>query len=294
MFSQGESLKKEGIKIEYFTIQGKGLIGYLRSVKKMKGVLKKDTYDLVHSHYSLSSFAASLAGAKSQVVSLMGSDVNAGFVFKLLIRLFNSFFWAKCIVKSEDMKKKVGIPDANVIPNGVDMDRFRPLSETDCREKLGWEKRKKHILFPADPDRREKNSALAEKSIEMLRADFEIELHYLTGIDHAETPHFFNAADLVLMTSLWEGSPNVIKEAMACNCPIVSTDVGDVRWVIGDTTGCFFTSFDYREIVEKIQASLKFAERRGKTSGRERIMELDLDAGSVAEKIIGVYKKVIE
>lgn len=100
-----------------------------------------------------------------------------------------------------------------------------------------------------------------------------------------------NAADVLLLTSRYEGSPNVIKEAMACNCPIVATDVGDIRWIIGDTEGCYLTSFDPGDVASKLQLALKFGRR---TRGRERLIELGLDSVSVAKRIVQLYQDVIE
>ena len=105
--------------------------------------------------------------------------------------------------------------------------------------------------------------------------------------------YYMNAADVLLLTSLWEGSPNVIKEAMACNCPIVSTDVGDVRWVFGETEGCYLTSFDPEDVADKIKLALVFAEEKNRTNGRKRIIEFGLDTETIANKIIDVYKKVV-
>jgi glycosyltransferase involved in cell wall biosynthesis len=103
-----------------------------------------------------------------------------------------------------------------------------------------------------------------------------------------------NAADILLLTSFSEGSPQIVKEAMSCNCPIVSTYVGDVRWVIGDTKGCYITTFDPADVVEKIKLALKFSEKIGRTKGRERIIELGLDSDTIAKKIIDVYYSVLE
>ena len=100
---------------------------------------------------------------------------------------------------------------------------------------------------------------------------------------------YFNASDLVLLTSFWEGSPNVIKEAMACNVPIVSTDVGDVKEVIGKTEGCYITSFDPEDVAEKIKLALKFGKR---TTGIEDIKHLE--SSLIAKKIIKIYKSVLE
>ena len=75
---------------------------------------------------------------------------------------------------------------------------------------------------------------------------------------------------------------------MACNCPIVSTEVGDVRWVIGNTEGCYIASFEYEDFAKKIRMAINFAKR---TSGRERIIELDLDSEKVALQLIKVYRR---
>jgi glycosyltransferase involved in cell wall biosynthesis len=96
-----------------------------------------------------------------------------------------------------------------------------------------------------------------------------------------------NAADALILTSLNEGSPNVIKEAMACNCPIVSTDVGDVRDIIGNTQGCFVTNFDYTEIADKIYEATNY----GTTNGSNMIK--NLTSKTIAGKIIDIYKNTI-
>ena len=79
----------------------------------------------------------------------------------------------------------------------------------------------------------------------------------------------------MILTSFSEGSPQIIKESMACNCPIVSTDVGDVRDVIGETEGCYICSYDPKDVADKIKLALTYSEEKGRTNGRKRIIELD-------------------
>ena len=103
-------------------------------------------------------------------------------------------------------------------------------------------------------------------------------------------PVYLNAADVLLLTSKWEGSPNILKEAMACNCPIVSTDVGDVKWLLGDLEGHYLSSFDAVDFSKKIKQAFIFGKR---TCGRKRIYELGLDSENIADRIITIYNMVI-
>lgn len=284
--SQGDSLASVGVEMDYFLIKGKGLIGYLRQMKPLKRYVKKNHFDVIHAHYSLSAFTASLAGAKPLVVSLMGSDVKATRLYKLLIRFFAFFFhWKAIIVKSKDMYDDLQIKRALIIPNGVNMDWFKPMDKTECRQSLGWDTEKKHVLFPANPSRPEKDFALAQQSLSLL--DSNVEIHVFERVEHEKTPLYFNAADVVLLTSKWEGSPNVIKEAMACGCPLVSTDVGDVRDRVQGLDGCFVADTrNPKDLCNLLRVALGF---KGKTQGRERIVEDKLDNREVAESLKILY-----
>jgi len=286
--NQGESLRKNGIDLDYFTIKGKGIKGYLKNIAILKKYLKTHHYDIIHAHYSFSAMVASLAGAAPLIVSFMGSDVQANIFWKLMIRLFSNVSWCKTIVKSSRMKNDIGISNVVVIPNGVDLGRFKVIEKDVAKRKIGYNN-KRHIIFVSDPDRYEKNYQLAKSSFDLLKHD-NIELDTIYNIINDLMPYYYCGADLLLLTSLWEGSPNVIKEAMACNLPIVSTDVGDVKEIIGDTEGCFICSYDPKDVAEKIKMALEFGKR---TNGRERIKKLDLDSDSIAKKIIIVYEEVV-
>jgi len=288
-FNQGESLKKQGISVTYFTIKERGVFGYLRSIQQIRKQLKENKYDIVHAHYSFSAFAASIAGAKPLFVSLMGSDVKSKSYYRILIKSFNWFFWSSIIVKSEDMKASLGIKNVSVIPNGVDINLFKPLNQKECKKLLNWNPHKKQILFVANQKRHEKNYELAQSAFSLIE-NSSYELKVLDNIPNEEMPIYHNAADVVLLTSLWEGSPNVIKEAMACNRPIVATNVGDISWLFGDMAGCFITGFNPKEVSDKLKLALAFSKRHERTGGKKQLVELGLDSETVANKIIEAYK----
>lgn len=282
--NQGESLIKLGHNVTFFTIKGKGALGYFRNIFRLRTFLTQKTFDVVHAHYSLSGMVASLAGAKPLVVSLMGSDVKASVILKYMIRGFNTLFWKEVIVKSQDMKEDSRLHKAHVIPNGVDFDVFKPKSVSDSLEITTWNPYKKHILFAANPARPEKNFQLTQAAFDIIENDT-IELQKLIDIPNEKMPYYFNASEVILLTSLWEGSPNVIKEAMACNCKIVAVDVGDIRKVVSNTKGCFVTDFDANRIAEKIKEALSLDH---KTNGRSQIKHLD--SATIAHQLIEVYK----
>ena len=285
VLNQGKSLEKAGLSIEYFTIKSKGFRGYLCNVCALKKFLIKNKFNLIHAHYSLSAFVATLAGAKNLVVSLMGSDVFLNFWLKVSVKLFYKFFWKVTIVKTEQMKNSLNMQRAIVLPNGIDLLRFEAISKPEARRIIGIKDYLKIILFIADPSRSEKNFALAEESVKMLGMS-NARLLPVHNIPNEKIPIYLSAGDVLILTSKWEGSVNVVKEGLACNIPIVSTDVGDVRNNIQGVKGCFICKQDASDIAEKLKQALDFGKR---TNGRERIIELGLDAELVAQRLINIY-----
>ena len=287
--NQGESILNQGVSVDYFLVKKKGILGYLTTIGPLRKHLRKNPYDLIHAHYSFSGIICSLAMPKKPiVVSLMGSDVNRSLYLWFWAWLFAQISWSRTIVKSYRLKKNLKVNKARVVPNGVNLKHFIPMNKLDCQEKLGWIPDKKHLLFAADPERSDKNFVLTQDAYKIL-SDNNIELHVLRNVSHDRVPVMMNAADVVLLSSPSEGSPNVIKEAMACNCPIVSTDVGDVKEVFGGIEGCYIAGFAPQSIADNIQNALSLNKR---TNGRDRIYYLD--SKIIARKIISLYKELIK
>jgi glycosyltransferase involved in cell wall biosynthesis len=284
--NQGESLRKAGIDVNYFTIKGKGIFSYLKHIFILHTYLRENDFDIFHAHYSLSGFTASLAGCKPLIVSLMGSDIKSGIIEKQIIRLFCFFRWKSVVVKSYSLKKDIGLKKAVIISNGVNLDLVKPSIKKRSSEK-------KIVLFGADPDRNVKNFSLAEKAVSLLHND-NIVLRTIHSLPHDELIGEINNSDVLLITSLWEGSPNLVKEAMACNCPVVATNVGDIAWLFGNEPGHFLTGFNCYDVAEKLRLALSFAQENVRTNGRQRIITLELDSGSIATKLVSLYQSVLK
>lgn len=290
-FRQGESLKQAGVSVSYFTMRGRGLRGYLASVVPLRRLIRQSKSDVVHAHFALSGFVAAIASKAPVVVSLMGSDLQERAWMNRLIRFFCRKVWQGVVVKSDRLRQVAGCSRVVVIPNGVDTWVFHPSRRLDACRSLGWSDEKVHIVFGADPLRVEKNFSLAERALALMgRTD--VELHLLKGVEPAAVPLWLQAAHVVLLTSTYEGSPNVIKEAMACGRPVVTTDVGDVRQVIGDTPGCFVVENHPSGVAKALEAAVGFALSHPRTAGPDRINLLGLDAASVAAKLVKVYESV--
>lgn len=298
--AQADSLIDLGHKVEFSTVEGKGALGYLSHAFILRRLLKHSPFDVIHAHYSLCGFVVFLAtiGHKTPViVSLMGSDVKGSGTWIHIVRCFARAIWDVTIVKSEDMYKSLRVEGAEIIPNGINLETFNHLKQTDCRAQLKWNKNKLYILFGADPTRVVKNYPLAQQTYELLLSrDLQLtsdncQLSTIGSIPHEQMPIYLNACNVLLLTSKWEGSPNIIKEAMACGTPIVCTDVGDVRWLLDGVNGCFVTSHDPADIASKLTLALQYA---GKTNGRERLIELGLDSKNVAHRIVEVYDRVVK
>jgi len=306
IINQGNSLGKTGIHIDFYGIKGKGMTGYMKNIIPLRKVLKSQNYDIIHAHYGISGMVALLARKKEKVIiSFMGSDVIklkqhrlkyklANSAEVLLNRFLSRYFYDFVIVKSKEMFDALPhLKNKEIIPNGVDLALFFPIPKDKARSALNLDPVRKIVLFASDSNRPEKNYLLAEKAVRMIN-DHDIQMIELKNIELQQVRYYYCASDLLLLTSLHEGSPNVIKEAAACNCPIVSTDVGDVSWVVGDTDGCYVSSFDPENVEANIRSALRFSEEKIRTTGRERIIEIGLDDETIAKKILEVYKKTLE
>ena len=302
--SQGESLRKGLEKLDYFPIQGKGIRNYLRHIQLLKKHLSENYYDLIHAHYGLSCWVALLTfSGLPIIVSLMGDDAYGQYrdngklelksIYLTILSKLLQPFAKHIIVKSKNLERTVLLKSkTSLIPNGVNLQNFRLIKKSDAREKLNLPSDEKIVLFLADPNDERKNFSLVKQAFISLN-NTEFKLLNPFPIEHSMTPLYFNAADIFVLPSANEGSPNVIKEAMACNCPIVATDVGDIRWVIGDTEGCYIISYRPEDIASKLKLALEFSQKFGRTKGRERIIQLGLDSETVAAKIIAVYENVL-
>jgi glycosyltransferase involved in cell wall biosynthesis len=295
--AQASSLVEAGLTIELYTILGKGLFCYLKELYPLMKYMRMSNYEVIHAHYSITGILAYLAKfigfcanrrKPPLVVSLMGSDVIQSIVQIKMLRLFSSKLWSSTIVKSTKMYESLGVDNVYVIPNGVSLSLFQEIDSLESKQKIGMEAvDEKIILFGADKDRIVKNFVLAQEAISNISGNNHKVL-CLGGVPHELVPYYLNSCDVVLLTSQWEGSPNVIKEAMACNRPIVSTDVGDVRWLLEGVSGCYIATPDAQDIADKIEQALSF---EGRTNGRERLIALHLDSDSVAKRLIEIYQE---
>ncbi len=282
---QAEGLKKAGVDIEFFEIKGKGLHGYLKNITPLKSFFKEHHFDLVHAHYGLSGIVASLARTKPLVVTIMGSELHLNKLFLLTMKIFSGFIWKKVIVQSDEMKSV--LKNSVVLPNGVDIDRFKNTDPGKAREITGF-KTGRHIIWVSDPGRKEKNFSLAREAVRLLdRKD--VSLVVVNRIMHNEMPYYFKAADVLLLTSEWEGSPIVVKEALASGLPVVSTDVGDVRKLVAGIDGCYVTNNTAAELSEALNRALDY---HGRVDGTKNIEHLDLN--SISKTLKDLYLSMIQ
>ena len=286
-------LKKYNQTINVYTIEKKGLKGYLQSIIPLRKKIMQTQYDVLHSHYLFCGIVAFFSSPNANhVLSIMGSDIYAKYYYKYIIRLL-SFFNKKIIFKSEKMKIIAKIEKSSILPNGIDLSLFKPISQKKSIKHLGWKKDEenkiKFVLFASDSARLEKNFHLAKEAciyINEIQKDYYFDLKSIGKVKHQDMPIYINAADILLLTSQYEGSPNVIKEAMACNTSIVTTDVGDVREILKGTNNCIVSNMNKESIGKAI---LKVANSFDVCNARKRIRHLKLDDHSFFTQLISIY-----
>jgi len=285
IYDQAEAIHQNYPEIEYdvFLIKGKGVKGYLSNLSKLKRKIKDYSPSIIHAHGGHIGLVCILQRKTPVVISFHGSDIN--YLFNRFISMHASLFAYASIFVSEKLRKKSFLRGRNsyVIPCGVDLNVFYPVQKREARLALGFSEDFRYILFSSWFGYPEKNYPLAKQAT----AGFsDLPLLEIKNRSREEVNLLLNGCELLLMTSYSEGSPQIIKEAMACNCPIVSTDVGDVKQVLQNTDGTYICRHDADDIADKIKIAMNFGR---KTDGREKIKYLDNRL--IAEKVVSIYWK---
>lgn len=224
---------------------------YLKAAVEVCRRTRREHYDVVHAHYGVTGLAVLFRNGIPLVVSLHGSDALVGWHEPLISRIVCRLADAT-IVASRKIADRI---PGEVIPCGVELSVFEPKSKAEARQRLKLKPQRKYILFPFDPDRVIKRFDLASGVVAKLaRQGMDIELLTVSSVPNAEMPWYYNASDAMILCSDSEGSPTSVKEALACNLPIVSTDVGDVKEIVRGITGV--------EVVEQGAESLAAGLRR--------------------------------
>ena len=265
LVNEVQALRNAGVTVDVFSFHGKkNPINYLRAWFQMRKDYSLKTYDLIHAEWGQSGLLA-LPKNKPLVVTFRGSDLE-GIVNKRgkytisgkLLRLVSQFIATiadQIIIVSESQKKLLPSVPYTILSVCLDTSVFRPMPKEIARKQLNLPLEKSLVLFSSNPSRPEKRYSLAKAAVDLLGDDTRIIV--TRNVPHDQMVLYYNACDVMVITSSHEGSPTVVFEALACNLPIVSVDVGDVRSRIGKIKGCFISESDTpMEISKCIKSAL--------------------------------------
>ncbi|HRJ30845.1 MAG TPA: glycosyltransferase [Cyclobacteriaceae bacterium] len=294
---QVELLKSGGINIHVFHFEGKkDPINYLKAYQKVRALIKTGNFNIVHAQWGQSALPA-LGSGLPMVVTFRGSDLfgiantDGSYSWKGKILQVISRGVARnadhIILVSEKMRSKLPVltgKEISIIPSGINLSLFQPMAKVDCRKQLGLAEDKKLVLFGGDPDRTDKRFYLANEALNLVKENLNVDFLKVKSVPQSQMPIYLNAADVVLLTSKHEGSPNIVKEALACNRPVVSVDVGDVSERLANLSGCWVVVDSPLAIAESLTKVLNSTE-----SYDYRNAVLPLDENIVTDRIIEIY-----
>jgi teichuronic acid biosynthesis glycosyltransferase TuaC len=243
---QVQSLRSVGLTGDVLFVRGYlSPVAYLAAARLLASLSREEPsrYRLVHAHGGEAVLPARAFRGPPVVASYLGSDLigrrgRSGRVGGLqLLRTLAlrqlSRAATRTITVSDELARL--LPPRmrarnTVIPDGVDLSLFDPADQHDARARLGWPDEQPVVLFAASPDVAVKRFWLAKQACDLARASIpDLVLRVADGVPPEEIPTLMSAADCLIVTSVSEGSSNVVKEALACNLPVVATDAGDIR-----------------------------------------------------------------
>jgi teichuronic acid biosynthesis glycosyltransferase TuaC len=286
---QVEQIRRLGTEVEVFSFPP-GSRHYIPAALRLRRLLRRERFDLVHVHYGLTAWCGLLAGARPLVVTFHGTDVRHPVVGPLSRRLAPRVDLVAAVSRALFAPEagRRGLPllgGGAVLPCGADLDRFRPLPRAEARRQLGLDPDGRYLLFPANPGRREKR---ADRAFELAAATG---AELLTGgsIDPERMPLWVNAANAVLVTSEYEGFGLVCVEALACDVAVLSTPVGIAPFALAGVEGALCAPFDAGAWGDAVRPHLEATDSRVEGAARAG----SLSAARMAERTVEAYRAVL-
>lgn len=316
---QGEAIARElrksqvyGVKckvynepsaVDYFLVKG----NYITAVRELKKKIREFRPDIIHAHFGLSAITAELQSEVPVVTTFHNGETHHWWVN--LITSLMSLRAKHVIYVAQHIRDMVYFKARNysIIPCGVSLEDCFLMDKAEARKQLGWDPDKKYILFGGAFSNERKNYALLKQAVARVKSEElrvkSIECIEMKGLSRAECVLRMNACDVFALPTKNEGSPQALKEAMACNCPIVATDVADIKHLLGNLPGHYILPNkrgngawwvgDEKSVDEMARLLKEALAFDGRTKGRERIVELGYTNELVAKKIIQIYEDII-
>ncbi len=297
-----EKLKEFGVQVDVFPFRGAmRWQNYVQAWLEFRRCLRMNDYHLVHAQFGQSGLLAIFPKSIPLIVSYRGSDLNGmigingrmtfiGLILRRLSQLV-ALRADEIIVVSKKLSGFLPVSRYHVIPSGLNLELFKPQPQTEARQLLNLDFEKHFVLFAGNPANPIKRFPLAEEAVRQVNSiDRSVEMLIARGVPPTQMPLYMNASDVLLLTSAHEGSPNMVKEALACNLPVVAVDVGDVRERIGNVDGCIICKSDKPDVIAS--ALKQVVEQRQRIEGRVAVQ--DLDVSTITRKVIDVYSLALK
>jgi len=296
---QVDFLRRAGVDVDVFSFRGaKNPLNYLQAWRRARQKVQEGNYDLIHAQFGQSALLA-MPKNLPLVITFRGDDVE-GMIGKrgqyrlagVILRHISRWVARRAdalIVVSAHMRRRLSPLSAHVIPSGLDLQLLTAIPQQEARERLGLPLSKRLVLFVGNPDDPRKRYSLAQKVVAQLEPALDAELIVAWNVPHSEIPVFMSACDVLLFTSKLEGSPNVVKEALACNLPVVSVAVGDVPERLRDVEGCIVCANNQPETIAS--ALTRVLQRSGRVKGRVAVQSLD--ERILIEQLIEIYRNIL-
>ena len=297
---EADALRALGHEVELHAFDNRSYASYPAEWRRLRAAVRRLKPDVVHAQFGkFNALLAAFAGAPL-VITFRGTDINHNTKYSpgrsflgIAASQLAAFFADGIVCVSHEIRSKVWASawrPTIVLPTGVDLALFQPMDRAEARRRLGYGPHERVVLFNAGRNPAVKDPQLAQAAVTQatLRVG-KIRFVVLDGSARPQDmPLYMNAGDALLVTSRTEGSPTVVQEAMACNLPVVSVDVGDVRERLEGVRGCkVIDSRDPAELGAALVETLKYSRR---SDGRAHAAPLDV--GIIAARLADFYRSV--